>query len=462
MVCPTSPSRNDAPSSVGSIIGSPRASSAAAASASMIRTVAGLPRRAVSHGVTTAATPSPAAAATTVSPSPAIPARSGPQSDRPRRMSSSITRVATPKPIRCAATAQNAATTPGAERAARPPSTRPWATALRVCVVLPSAAACGVPSGPTTSGPREPRANPSAMTTMISEPITDTAAASPDPASSAPITPVSANAQEAPTAAAIGPAGRDQRVGGDEPARGDEVRQRGGQTRLDEPADADGRQRAQVEARSGDPGRHDRGRRQREHDAQAPATTNTWRRSQRSSSAPANGPTSEYGSSTTASPSATSTGSDWRSGLNSTAPPSAAWKTPSPHCAPSRIASSRRKPGLRHELAPPDPRRVVGRRRSRFSGARVSCSGAGGGTGTTGHATRPFDGTDSGAWTGHRTSPSGRRRIGVTAGGPAPRRAGGVPRWDAWRRERETSPPNARPTPSRPGHVARRRSHPHR
>jgi hypothetical protein len=68
------------------------------------------------------------------------------------------------------------------------------------------------------------------------------------------------------------------------------------------------------------------------------------RRSQRSSSAPANGPTREYGSSKTASPAATAIGLAWRSGLNNTAPPSPAWNTPSPHCAAKRETSNRPNP----------------------------------------------------------------------------------------------------------------------
>ena len=55
----------------------------------------------------------------------------------------------------------------------------------------------------------------------------------------------------------------------------------------------------------------------------------TLRRSQWSSNAPANGPMSEYGSSSTARPPATASGSAWRSGLNRMLPTSAAWKIPS-------------------------------------------------------------------------------------------------------------------------------------
>jgi hypothetical protein len=40
-------------------------------------------------------------------------------------------------------------------------------------------------------------------------------------------------------------------------------------------------------------------------------------------------------------------GSAARCGLNSTVPASAAWKTPSPNWAASRVASSRRKSGRR-------------------------------------------------------------------------------------------------------------------
>ena len=54
---------------------------------------------------------------------------------------------------------------------------------------------------------------------------------------------------------------------------------------------------------------------------------------------------SEYGSSSTANPAATSAACACRSGLNSTAPARLAWKTPSPNWPAEPIANSRRKPG---------------------------------------------------------------------------------------------------------------------
>ena len=71
------------------------------------------------------------------------------------------------------------------------------------------------------------------------------------------------------------------------------------------------------------------------------APTSTARRFQRSSSAPANGPSSEYGSSSTANPAATANGSVSRSGLNRIAPESAAWNIPSPNCPANRTVARR-------------------------------------------------------------------------------------------------------------------------
>ena len=71
--------------------------------------------------------------------------------------------------------------------------------------------------------------------------------------------------------------------------------------------------------------------------------TSTRCRRQRSSSTPANGPTTEYGSSRVAKAAAIAAGSAARSGLNSTAPARLAWKTPSAHWLASRVPYSRRK-----------------------------------------------------------------------------------------------------------------------
>ena len=72
------------------------------------------------------------------------------------------------------------------------------------------------------------------------------------------------------------------------------------------------------------------------------AQTSTWRRLHRSSSDPANGPISEYGSSMTANPSAMSIGVAAFSGLNSTEPTSAPWNAPSPAELTIRTATSNR------------------------------------------------------------------------------------------------------------------------
>ena len=66
------------------------------------------------------------------------------------------------------------------------------------------------------------------------------------------------------------------------------------------------------------------------------AQTITRRRDQRSSSAPANGPTTEYGSSSTTKPSAMSAGLVCRSGLNRTSTASAPWNAPSPNAHSTR------------------------------------------------------------------------------------------------------------------------------
>ena len=123
------------------------------------------------------------------------------------------------------------------------------------------------------------------------------------------------------------------------------VRQAGRQRGEDEPVDREDGQPGGVERRPLHAGR-----------APAPATTAT--RPARSevgdAAAPAGGSTGparrrrrarpgSTGSSRTANPAATATGSAARCGLNSTVPASAAWKTPSPNWASSRVASSRRK-----------------------------------------------------------------------------------------------------------------------
>ena len=61
------------------------------------------------------------------------------------------------------------------------------------------------------------------------------------------------------------------------------------------------------------------------------APTSTSRRSQRSSSAPANGPSTEYGRYSTANEPAISHGPAARSGLNRSPPARPAWKRPSPN-----------------------------------------------------------------------------------------------------------------------------------
>ena len=73
----------------------------------------------------------------------------------------------------------------------------------------------------------------------------------------------------------------------------------------------------------------------------------------RSSSAPANGPMIEYGSSSTTKPSAISAGSVCRSGLNSTRTASAPWKAPSPKALSTRTKTSRRSPLTCHRCNNP-------------------------------------------------------------------------------------------------------------
>ena len=75
------------------------------------------------------------------------------------------------------------------------------------------------------------------------------------------------------------------------------------------------------------------------------AAINTSRRSQRSISAPANGPSSEYGRNSTANAPAMASALEARSGLNSSAPARPAWKSPSPNWLASRSSSSRQKSG---------------------------------------------------------------------------------------------------------------------
>ena len=75
------------------------------------------------------------------------------------------------------------------------------------------------------------------------------------------------------------------------------------------------------------------------------AQTSTSRRSQRSISAPANGPSNEYGRNSTANAPAMASGLDARSGLNSSAPARPAWNRPSPNWLANRNSSSRQKSG---------------------------------------------------------------------------------------------------------------------
>ena len=75
------------------------------------------------------------------------------------------------------------------------------------------------------------------------------------------------------------------------------------------------------------------------------APISTSRRSQRSSSAPANGPSSEYGRYSTANAPAIAHGVAARSGLNRMAPARPAWNSPSPNWLTARSSSSRRNSG---------------------------------------------------------------------------------------------------------------------
>ena len=128
---------------------------------------------------------------------------------------------------------------------------------------------------------------------------------------------------------------------------------------------------------------------------------------------------------------------------------------------PLRAEADREQPEearVRREVRAAGPARTPrGHRSRRPRRAASPAARAGGGTGTPRTLRVRSARTDSHVRTGRRSSASGRRRIGVTAGGPAPRRRRGVPRWTAWRRERETNPPNARRPPSRRGRCSSRR-----
>ena len=75
------------------------------------------------------------------------------------------------------------------------------------------------------------------------------------------------------------------------------------------------------------------------------APTSTSRLSQRSSNAPANGPSTEYGRYSTAKAAAISHGPAARSGLNSRPPARPAWNRPSPNWLTARNSSSRQNSG---------------------------------------------------------------------------------------------------------------------
>ncbi len=75
------------------------------------------------------------------------------------------------------------------------------------------------------------------------------------------------------------------------------------------------------------------------------APTSTSRLSQRSSNAPANGPSTEYGRYRTANAATISHGPAARSGLNSRPPASPAWNRPSPNWLTVRNSSSRQNSG---------------------------------------------------------------------------------------------------------------------
>ena len=74
------------------------------------------------------------------------------------------------------------------------------------------------------------------------------------------------------------------------------------------------------------------------------ATSSTCRRRQRSSSTPANGPTSVYGTRAAVNAHATAEVVAARSGEKNTSEARPTWNAPSPACEASRVPSSRRYP----------------------------------------------------------------------------------------------------------------------
>ncbi|GAB3913437.1 hypothetical protein GCM10029964_122960 [Kibdelosporangium lantanae] len=213
-------------------------------------------------------------------------------------MRSTAISSATPVDARWAISAVSPAATRGARHAARPPSTRPRATASMVAL-----------GSSTSSGPSWPRANLIANSAATTQPMIANDVVMPDPWSSSPKTLRSAMAHPPPTTAMIEPAvtatelawmmflpgttcGRDA----DSPDPVNRVTPR---------TSSDSRNRILLLTLASSPTVAMR--------TSAPrnrlATTSTRRRSHRSSRAPANGPTTEYGSNRAVNPVAMVSGS---------------------------------------------------------------------------------------------------------------------------------------------------------
>ena len=228
----------------------------------------------------------------------------------------------------------NPAVTLGARHACRAPSASPRATA-----------STGFVGSSTTDGPSSPRAKPRAMNAETRVPSTANAVVSAEPMSSLPKRARSPIAQPPPITAMTEPSVvanafavttlcSSTTCGSDAESPEPMKREIPSAARASEnrPIPPSPKPTAAADATIARPRRRF-------------AKIRTLRRSQRSSRAPANGPTTEYGSSSAAKPPAMASGSAPRSGLKSTAPASPARKTPSPQLAAKRVKSRRRKAG---------------------------------------------------------------------------------------------------------------------
>ena len=249
------------------------------------------------------------------------------------RNSSSISSVDTPNASRCAASARNDAATVGVRAVARAPSTRPWATATSV------RSGASVRSGPS-SRRREARGEHRGQHRPHRG---DGGGEGRTRRRRAPSSARGPIAVAAPSAAIPAPAVAASDVGLHEVASRDDVRQRRRQPGQHEPAHA--RRRPARRGRAA--------RRPRPAYTITATTTSAPRAAVGDEQHPAAVPAVQQGAGERARPASTAGGArrarrrrpagrPARSGLNSTAPPSAAWNMPSPHCAAKRTASSRR------------------------------------------------------------------------------------------------------------------------